>query len=365
MRWCSASFCLSLPQALLWAIWTQPSWVSWSANGTLKVTTPSGTCGWHPCPCNLNALPISSGPCLLPPESTHRKEPTAKNSIGRRHPGMNSTRPSLPFRKTQQSWWWEVLIGRVKGLQRELFWGLLDGSSLWAAKTLELDCFPGRKALMLRRGQERPGQNLKKMILVVRTDVSLMSFKRKTEREPWDFLLHFLVQGWREGRNQGQKPHWGKMCTHGDASWSRTNRDLSRTSLDGEEQGPRSLHRINYWAIVQIQYCSEAAIIMMRPGDRKFINSDGWIAVKKAQALPLSSIGVRGDREWVTQWLIMKCSIYQFWIPDAMVKSTEKHQKSWLKNNNQVRRKYGAISLFREVKWLLWGHTAIKVRTRA
>jgi len=60
---------------------------------------------------------------------------------------------------------------------------------------------------MLRRGQERPGQNLKKKILVVRTDVSLAAFKRKTEREPWDFLLHFLVQGWREGRNRGQKPH--------------------------------------------------------------------------------------------------------------------------------------------------------------
>ena len=32
---------------------------------------------------------------------------------------------------------------------------------------------------MLRRGQERPGQNLKKKILVVRTDVSLMAFKEK------------------------------------------------------------------------------------------------------------------------------------------------------------------------------------------
>ena len=187
---------------------------------------------------------------------------------------------------------------------------------------------------MLRRGQERPGQNLKKKILVVRTDVSLAAFKRKTEREPWDFLLHFLVQGWREGRNRGQKPHWGKMCAHGDPSWSRTKRNLSQTSLDGEERGPRSLHRINYWAVVQIQDCSEATVIMMRPGDRKLINSDDWIAVKKAQALPLSSIGVRGDREWVTHWFIMKCSIYQFWIPNAMVKSIEKYQKSWLKNND-------------------------------
>lgn len=220
---------------------------------------------------------------------------------------------------------------------------------------------------MLRTGQERPGQNPKKKILVIRTDVSLMSFKRETEREPWDFLLHFGVQRWREGRNWGQKPNWGKMCARGDPSWSRTNRDLSRKSLDGEEQGPQSLHGINYWATVQIQYCSEATVIMMCPGDRKLIDRDGWIAVKRGQALPLSSIGVRGNREWITQWLIMKCSIYQFWIPNATVKCIEKYQKSWLKINDQVTigRSCGAVSLFREVKWLLWGCAAIKVRTRA
>lgn len=60
---------------------------------------------------------------------------------------------------------------------------------------------------MLRTGQERPGQNPKKKILVIRTDVSLMSFKRETEREPWGFLLHFGVQRGREGRNWGQKPN--------------------------------------------------------------------------------------------------------------------------------------------------------------
>lgn len=31
------------------------------------------------------------------------------------------------------------------------------------------------------------------------------------------------------------------VCARGDPSWSRTNRDLSRKSLDGREQGPQSL----------------------------------------------------------------------------------------------------------------------------
>lgn len=170
----------------------------------------------------------------------------------------------------------------------------------------------------------------------------------------------------RRHESGAEAPSRKNMCTC-DPSWRRINRDLRRRSLDGEEQGLQSLHRTNYWAIMQIQYCSEATVIMMCPGDRKLINSNGWIAMKKSRALPLSSIGVRGNREWVTQWFIMKCSLYQFWIPNAMVKSIEKCQKSWLKNKGQVavRRKYGAISLFREVKWLLWGHTAVKIRTRA
>ena len=95
MHCCSASFGLSLPQALLVNIWTESSWVSVSANKTMKFTTSSGTCGWHSCPCDLNAPMIWVPPQLrpLPPVSRLDSQKGVK-SIGWRHPGW--TQPHLP-----------------------------------------------------------------------------------------------------------------------------------------------------------------------------------------------------------------------------------------------------------------------------
>ena len=75
---------------------------------------------------------------------------------------MNSTPPSFPFRKTPQIWWWEELAGSVKGLQREPYWGLLDGSSLWAAKTLGLDCFQVERPLCSEKDKRDQDRVLRK-----------------------------------------------------------------------------------------------------------------------------------------------------------------------------------------------------------
>lgn len=132
-----------------------------SANKAVKITASSGTCGWHLCPCDLDAPTlVSASPIWLSSQGEANSKEPHRQEASR----MHQTPPSLFFKEDNTDLVLEDTAERSEG-QREPFGVLWKVVAFGLPRLLELGYFLGRKSFVLERVKKtkKPEQNIKRI----------------------------------------------------------------------------------------------------------------------------------------------------------------------------------------------------------